>query len=55
MSLPGAVPEPPWPPAPALPSPPPRWLQTFMAFVRLFDSRASRAMNLLADLILEEK
>lgn len=32
-----------------------KWLQTLMSFVRIFDSRASRAMNLLTDLILEEK
>ncbi|KAJ6653992.1 hypothetical protein lerEdw1_007624 [Lerista edwardsae] len=32
-----------------------KWLQTFMSFVRLFDRRASRAVNLLTDLVLEEK
>ncbi|XP_066495472.1 tetratricopeptide repeat protein 12 isoform X2 [Tiliqua scincoides] len=32
-----------------------RWLQTLMSFASVFDSRASRAMNLLTDLILEEK
>lgn len=32
-----------------------RWLRTLMSFIRVFDNRASQAMNLLTDLVLEEK
>ncbi|XP_060106825.1 tetratricopeptide repeat protein 12 isoform X2 [Heteronotia binoei] len=32
-----------------------KWLQTLMSFVSVFDSRASRAMNLLTSLIVEEQ